>query len=490
MRIFPEILRPAHSGPSTLDMELRPPAPGESRYLYVPADIPDGVTRLDVEIVYDRGPESLIDIGLLDPRADTFPTREGFRGWSGGARDRFFLGPDSATPGYVAGKMMPGRWMILLGLVSVPDGGLPFRLSARVSNARVDATDIAEPAVCRRRGPGWYRGDCHAHTFHSDAKGTPEALHEEARIAGLDFLFITDHNNMTAWPAYFRSASSRELLFLPGMEITTIEGHANALGISRWVDFRVEKPGDPEILAQQVALAGGLMSINHDKPPIPWRHPVPRIDCMEVWQRHWLAANEVSLARYDQLLRQGRRITAIGGSDYHQPASIDVSVPFRLGTPTTVLFCEELSRDGVMRALRSGQGYITEAPNGPSIVLDSDGTGMGGVLPGGPARRVRTSVTGASGDELVLVSDHGEFARLDIDSAEFMSELPIPRDAKYVRGEIQARASHQRLFDAVYKAFSAKKLPKGLNRESIVQTTLRRALSNPVYFGKWDTPAA
>ena len=175
------------------------------------------MTRLDVEIAYDRGPESLIDIGLFDPRAGAFPTREGFRGWSGGARDRFFLGPDSATPGYVAGKMWPGRWMILLGLVSVPEGGLPVRLSARLSDARAEVKDIAEPADSGRRGAGWYRGDCHAHTYHSDAAGAPETLHEEAKIAGLDFLFITDHNNMTAWSAYFRSASSGELLFLPGM---------------------------------------------------------------------------------------------------------------------------------------------------------------------------------------------------------------------------------------------------------------------------------
>ena len=417
---------------------------------------------------------------MLDPRAGSFPTRVGFRGWSGGARDRFFLGTDSATPGYVAGKMFAGRWMILLGLVSVPRNGLPLRLSARVSGAQPEAKDTAETTVSRPRGPGWYQGDCHAHTFHSDAKGAPETLHEEARIAGLDFLFITDHNNMTAWQAYFRSASSRDLLFLPGMEITTLDGHANALGISRWVDFRVEKPGDPAILAEQVALAGGLLSVNHDKPPIPWRHLAPPMDCMEVWQRHWLAANDVSLARYDRRLRDGRRITAIGGSDYHQPAAIDISAPFRLGTPTTVLFCEELSQDGVMRGLKSGRGYITEAPNGPSIFLEADATGMGGVLPNGPAESIRASITGAQGDELVLLSDSGEFARLAIDSAEFVSELPIPSDAKYVRGEIQARASHKRLMEPVYKAYSTQKLPKGLDRETVLQTTLRRALSNPV----------
>ena len=115
---------------------------------------------------------------------------------------------------------------------------------------------------------------------------------------------------------------------------------------------------------------------------------------------------------------------------------------------------------------------------------------MGGALPNGAARRIRASITGAPGDDLVLFSDNGEFARLTIDSAEFVSETPIPQDARYVRGEIQARASHKRLLESVYKAFSAKRPPKSLNRESIVPAKLRRALSNPVYFGSWDSPAA
>ncbi len=36
---------------------------------------------------------------------------------------------------------------------------------------------------------------------------------------------------------------------------------------------------------------------------------------MEVWQRHWWTGNEASLARYDERIRDGRRITLIGGSD-------------------------------------------------------------------------------------------------------------------------------------------------------------------------------
>ena len=111
MRSIPGILRPTHDLPLTLDTELRPPVSAESRYLHVPVELPCGVViRLDVEITCDRGPDSLVDIGLFDPRAGASPTQEGFRGWSGGARDSPFLGPGVATPGYVAEEIaLSGR---------------------------------------------------------------------------------------------------------------------------------------------------------------------------------------------------------------------------------------------------------------------------------------------------------------------------------------------------------------------------------------------
>ena len=50
---------------------------------------------------------------------------------------------------------------------------------------------------------------------------------------------------------------------------------------------------------------GGLLSINHDKPDIPWSHDWPEADCMEVWQHPWLAWNWVSLERWQQRLAAG-----------------------------------------------------------------------------------------------------------------------------------------------------------------------------------------
>jgi hypothetical protein len=65
-----------------------------------------------------------------------------------------------------------------------------------------------------------YKGDLHCHTFHSDADGSPETLHAQERQAGLDFLAVADHNTITQ-RQYFYPASSPDLVFVRGIEVST-----------------------------------------------------------------------------------------------------------------------------------------------------------------------------------------------------------------------------------------------------------------------------
>ncbi len=88
MRTFPGALHPTHSRPSLLEMAVRSPISGEGRNPYVPAGTPCDVIRMDVEATYDSDPDNLVYIGLFNPRASVFPTREGFRGSVPGDRDR------------------------------------------------------------------------------------------------------------------------------------------------------------------------------------------------------------------------------------------------------------------------------------------------------------------------------------------------------------------------------------------------------------------
>jgi hypothetical protein len=336
----------------------------------------------------------------------------------------------------------------------------------------------APPSQAHRPGAGWYRGDLHCHTYHSDAAGSPVLLHAAAQQAGLDFLAVADHNTTSHWE-YFNTASSPDLVFVRAMEVTTARGHANAFGTRGWVDFRITHESDVHLVAADVARQDGLFSVNHDKPTIPWDYPLPAMDCMEVWQSAWLAGNWISLARYQDRLAQGMRISAIGGSDYHQPSRLRPEGPFVLARPTTVLWMDGLSEANVLAAMKAGQGYVTESPTGPHLALAIGRVPMGGQAVSG-ADAV-AEVRGAIGDLLVWIDATGILEESLIE-ADGTITGNLPQAKGFVRAEIVARASQARLLAEVQSAlaneaedFDAPPAQE-LNR-------IRRALSNPVYLG-------
>lgn len=450
-------------------------------YFYIPFDVPEGTTRIDVVLSYAKAEDSIIDLGAFDPRDTGYPTQQGFRGWSGGARDRFFIAPDDATPGYIHGEIQPGTWNVILGLYQVPVAGADVTVTITLDSA----PRRLEPQPARtfpvRSEPGWYRGDLHCHTFHSDAKGSPELLHAAAKQAGLDFLAVADHNTITQ-RRYFHPQSSPELIFVRAMEVTTAVGHANVYGMDEWVDFRMTQPSDAHVLERLVHEKGGLLSINHDKPTIPWDYEFPAADCQEVWQSTWLAWNWISLERYQQRLAAGLRISAIGGSDYHQPDRLMPEGPLVLARPTTVLFLPELSEDAVLAAMKAGHGYVTESPTGPHLEMR-----VGDIVMGGTARalaEVEVVARGAAGDLLVLIDATGPVAKLEIDSDDWSASIPLSPVQKFIRAEIIAGdASRARLVAEFTAALDGRELPWQLKGADLVDQPIRRALGNPIYIG-------
>ena len=100
----------------TVTAHITPSDQAKHPYFYMPFDVPSGTTRIDVTLAYPKAEDCIIDLGAFDPRDQGYPTGEGFRGWSGGARATFFIATDAATPGYVHGDIQPGTWNVILGL--------------------------------------------------------------------------------------------------------------------------------------------------------------------------------------------------------------------------------------------------------------------------------------------------------------------------------------------------------------------------------------
>src|SRR5690625_4772524 len=71
------------------------------RYYRVPFEIIPSTPSVSVQLTYDTS-AGVIDLGCEGAT--------GWRGWSGGARDRFTITGSAATPGYLPGEPEPGTW--------------------------------------------------------------------------------------------------------------------------------------------------------------------------------------------------------------------------------------------------------------------------------------------------------------------------------------------------------------------------------------------
>jgi predicted metal-dependent phosphoesterase TrpH len=80
-------------------------------------------------------------------------------------------------------------------------------------------------------GAGFVRADLHVHSFPDDGGpgGTPEQYLEAAAAADIKVLALTDHNTVRNVDTFLAAASSFDIYLVPGIEITTHQGHLLAL---------------------------------------------------------------------------------------------------------------------------------------------------------------------------------------------------------------------------------------------------------------------
>lgn len=405
-------------------------------YREVPFDLPEGVTRVSVVFAYSgKEQRSVIDLGLFDPQR--------FRGWSGGARDRFTISAEEATPGYLPGPLPAGRWRLILGAPNIrPDGAA--RYEANVFFEReARSTDFAAGfplSAPLNPDTGWYRGDLHTHTGNSDASCRTQSgarapcptyrTVEAAAARGLDFIAVTDHNT-TAHYAALRELQPAfdELLLVPGREITTFFGHANVFGPTDFLDFRMTDPRAPTAGSwlDAARAGGGLISINHPGLPsgeicmgcgwiVDVRDPAA-FDLVEVVNGGTLTQTgsaEGPLQGFDfwhARLNAGARVIGIGGSDNHD-ALRPPDQPGAIGAPTTVVHMGELSLAGLLDGLRAGRVFI-DLDGRPDRLLDMSARAgerqavMGQTLAVEPDEQVQVRVTvrGANGGRMETVVD-------------------------------------------------------------------------------------
>jgi len=192
--------------------------------------------------------------------------------------------------------------------------------------------------------------DLHVHTVESyDAHTKREDLPAIIKARGLNGVAITEHNRF--------NPPKLDALTIPGVEISSRDGHIIALGIQEIIQPR--QPADDTI--HQIQKQDGVVIIPHPYDPVCQCIKLSRLttkpdavetvnaDALSFYISNWLARRDAAKFKLPQ----------VGGSDSHIPETI--------GDAYTIIDANSPTSKDVLEAIRAGrvraEGHATSVRN-------------------------------------------------------------------------------------------------------------------------------
>jgi hypothetical protein len=399
----------------------------QGAYFTLPFPMPANTESFSLTYHYERHHESaiqseygsfisrteinIIDLGLLAPDETQV-------GASGSDKLSILISETQATPGYRPCTLVPGEWKIIVGAYKVADEGVDvlYELSFTSKYLRL------------------YKGDLHTHTHASDGVLRVDELALHAARNGLDYLAITDHNQMVLTDVLLQHSG---ITLIPGIEWTHYRGHANFLG--------VDKPYDEPFLANTIEEVqarftsarsrGAFISINHPYDPVcPFLFDMNSLpfDCLEIWNGPMRGSNLQAVGLWQSILTASKKVPICGGSDYHRD-----SLLLFPGGPTTCVYAMSASTTDILSALKLGHAYITYSANGPMLEMTAGDAILGDSVSFSKIRQIEFKVTGLiTGDVVQVVTAHGNTSLLKAETDGEMQGVYIMEAAGFVWLEI------------------------------------------------------
>lgn len=233
----------------------------------------------------------------------------------------------------------------------------------------------------------WFDVQLHSHSTYSDGWSTPGELMEKAAEANLDGLALTDHHTVEGCddPEFVETDG---VMPIRGEEWGSTDserskGHALIWGLDQTI------PSDPELnateMVEEAKEQDALVAPAHphlDQFPWEWGYDLD-FDAFEVWNFRWDfpfrdGGNEEALQDWHDLLVEGRRITAVGGSDFHGHFDLE-----DLESPLVAVAAENHSQEAILEGIEAGRVMVKQNPSQhPEYTRDelyfrADGTGDG-----------------------------------------------------------------------------------------------------------------
>ncbi len=379
----------------------------EGQYYTVPFDVPVGVVKITVSYDYykptkgfmgDLKPSNTIDIGLMDEKGN-------FLGWSGSSHKTIYVGQYDSSSGYLCQKINSGKWQIIIGAYHV----------------MADGVEVTYNIDFEYEGEVLLFGDLHMHSTASDGVFSAYELGRLAKEKGLDFIGIANHNNFAE---NLNLPHIDGLTFVPAVEWTHYKGHMNFFGVPAPFEnsFIANTEEEMSSIINHARSLGAVISVNHPLCPIcPYKwEDEDAFDMMEIWNGPMRPSNVKALDWWTSLLKKGRQIPAVGGSDFHKPKQFA-----KLGNPVTGVYSSSRSAEDILHAIRNGKCFVTESKDGVKLNLKYGNTAMGQTAEYTPGMMLEVY---SNAKKLILVTDkeekeisigNGGYAKVKLDNVKF-----------------------------------------------------------------------
>jgi predicted metal-dependent phosphoesterase TrpH len=195
--------------------------------------------------------------------------------------------------------------------------------------------------------------DLHIHSvFSRDGAATVEEIVERCKAQGLQGFAITDHNAVEGALRSLELASSEGLVAVPGVEVSTAEGHVLAYGVREIIprDLSVAETID------RIRAAGGVAVAAHPKRlpsgiglKLASKERFDAIETLNGGSSSWGNRQAVKVA-------EARKIPQTGGSDAHRAHEVG-----RAYTVMEDVSTAEEVLDGVRKGKSSPDGRNRDA---------------------------------------------------------------------------------------------------------------------------------
>ena len=264
------------------------------------------------------------------------------------------------------------------------------KLQAQVKTA--DDVSLTFSQALSISGQGYYAGDNHTHSTHSDGKGT---IHENVVSAYedklLNWLYSTDHNKISQYNETVAETNrlAGSFISITGTEITSSgKGHALAYGVGNFIpEYRIDQTINGEIWTwqdtiDQVNDNGGIFYVAHPNyPGLKFSDPygIQEYTGIEVWNGFYHALDpdqNVNTFAFDYWDKVNRR-DGLDGTKYFGIANSDGHNSAKMGDPYIKTEMDNLTYENIQEILANGSYY---GSNGPEIRYNIEGVGMGETL--------------------------------------------------------------------------------------------------------------